>query len=155
MKIRHITFAICISILVSSCSKPDSTAASAQEGASEPPNLIQKKQKTEILNFALGSFVDPSTYAIGGQGSEFSQNDNLYGVVDFNSVSPGDQVGMRIVNINGATEAESIRTLEGPDQRSINFDFGIPTRKKLPSGIYKVEVTINQASTLQSEITIR
>jgi len=77
VKIRHITFAICISILVSSCSKPDSTAASAQEGASEPPNLIQQKQKTEILNFALGSFVDPSTYAIGGQGSEFSQNDNL------------------------------------------------------------------------------
>lgn len=158
MKIGCKTLAVCLCLLAASCSNPNQAPSIAvQEEAKTTPTLTKPEQQatTTVLNFALGSFVDPSTYAIGGQSSEFTQDDNLYGVIDFSAVLPGDSVGMRIVNANGETEAESMRSIEGVEQKSINFDFGIPKNKRLTPGIYKIEIMINGVSSQQSEITIK
>lgn len=160
MKIGCKTLAVCLSLLAASCSdrnQAPTAAEAAQEEVKAAPTLTKPEQhaSTTVLNFALGNFVDPDTYAIGGQSSEFTQDDNLYGVIDFSAVLPGDKVGMRIVNANGETEAESMRSIEGVGQKSINFDFGIPKNKKLTPGIYKIEIMINGVSSHQSEITIK
>jgi hypothetical protein len=156
MKVGYLTSAVCLAILVTGCSKPGPDPSSIHDEPSAIASSEQPQpQPTAILNFALGSFIDPSTYAVGGQGSEFTQNENLYGVIDFVSVTPGDRAGMRIVNTEGKTEVESVRTIENAEQKSINFDLGVPKNKNLPSGTYKIEVLINEKVSLQSEIVIK
>lgn len=135
------------------CNQPSPTtsASTPAETSTRPAEAVKK---TALVGFALGSYIEPTTFAVGGQSLRFKTTDNLFAVVDFKNAVAGTPVTVILRDASGAEVVRKQRLIEDASQTTLNFDLGIPKERSLAPGTYKAEALIDNSSSSEAEITI-
>lgn len=158
---RYTALLLPAAIFLSSCDgasdKAPETATTAPltqvatSNGSEKPDAEAPK----LTGFAIGNYIDPTTYAVGGQGLAFKTTDNLYAVVGYVGVPANTEVSISVKGADGRDVTKVSRKTESDAQTSLTFDLEIPKKTQLVPGAYTFEASVAGSPALTQAVTIQ
>jgi len=150
-----------LSILVAACSSQQGGADGAASGPVTNNRASEVTAPATLRRVAIGTYVEPGTYAVGGWKDVFTQTDNLYGVVEYSGLPAGTEITLTVSGVNAQPVVTASRKTHADREPSagnapsqLTFDLEVPARIQLEPGRYEVRVSAPGVPDLTRAITI-